>query len=119
MGILKNIFKKKDPLEELQKDLDSDLGRSRRPEFPDFSNEFGSSRTVFGEQQTAEITPPPAMQANRFTEARLDSNNDLMLKKDLEIISSKLDAIKASLESMNQRVANIERIAMSEDNENK
>ncbi len=111
MGIIKNIFKKKDPLEELQRDLNKDV----KSDFPDFSNQFGASRTVYGEQPTTEITPPPVMQSNRFTETRLDNNNDLMLKKDLEIISSKLDAIKASLESLNQRVENIERIAMSED----
>lgn len=32
-------------------------------------------------------------------------------EKDLELISAKLDAIKALLESLNQRVANLERIA--------
>ena len=117
MGIIKNIFKKRDPLEELQKDLDKDLNKEKRSDFPDFSNEFGASRTVYGEQQTTEISPPPAMQTHRFTDTRLDSNNDLMLKKDLEIISSKLDAIKATLESLSQRVENIERIAMSEDND--
>ena len=31
--------------------------------------------------------------------------------KDLEVISAKLDAIKALLESLNQRLANLERIA--------
>ena len=32
-------------------------------------------------------------------------------EKDLEVISAKLDTIKALLESLNQRVANLERIA--------
>ncbi len=33
------------------------------------------------------------------------------LEKDLEVISAKLDSIRAMLESLNQRVANIERLA--------
>ena len=34
--------------------------------------------------------------------------------KDLELISAKLDAMRATLESMNQRLANLERIAQGE-----
>ena len=33
------------------------------------------------------------------------------MQKDLEIISAKLDALKSSLESINQRLSNIERLA--------
>lgn len=33
------------------------------------------------------------------------------ISKDFEILSAKLDAVKASLESINQRLANLERIA--------
>ena len=33
------------------------------------------------------------------------------IEKDLELISAKLDALKAVLDSMNQRLANLERIA--------
>ncbi len=36
-------------------------------------------------------------------------------RRDMEILSSKLDAVKALLDSMNQRVANIERIALQEE----
>ena len=35
------------------------------------------------------------------------------VEKDLEVISAKLDSIRAMLESLNQRVSNIERIAYS------
>ena len=35
--------------------------------------------------------------------------------KDMEIISAKLDSLKATLESINQRIANLERIAYGED----
>lgn len=33
-------------------------------------------------------------------------------KRDIEMLSAKLDAIKAMLDSLNQRIANIERIAL-------
>ncbi|MBI2564956.1 hypothetical protein HYV79_03120 [Candidatus Woesearchaeota archaeon] len=36
------------------------------------------------------------------------------MKKDLELLNAKLDAIKALLESLNQRVEHIERIAEGE-----
>lgn len=42
------------------------------------------------------------------------SHSDMMMTKNMEIISSKLDALRASLESMNQRLANLERLAASE-----
>lgn len=35
--------------------------------------------------------------------------------KDIEIISSKIDALRATLESINQRLANLERVAYSEE----
>lgn len=37
-----------------------------------------------------------------------------MVGKDIEIVSSKIDALRATLESINQRLANIERIAYGE-----
>ena len=40
--------------------------------------------------------------------------HDVIVGKDIEIISSKLDALRASLESINQRLANLERIAYSD-----
>lgn len=36
------------------------------------------------------------------------------ISKDIELISAKLDALKASLDTLNQRLANIERIARGE-----
>ncbi|MBI2664871.1 hypothetical protein HYX10_06050 [Candidatus Woesearchaeota archaeon] len=36
--------------------------------------------------------------------------------RDLELVSAKLDAIRASLDSINQRLANLERIAYGEEN---
>ena len=42
------------------------------------------------------------------------SNEDYINSKNLEVISSKLDALRAALDSINQRLANIEAIARGE-----
>lgn len=42
-------------------------------------------------------------------------NQDYTTNKNLEVISSKLDALRASLDSINQRLANLERIAGGEE----
>lgn len=39
---------------------------------------------------------------------------EVTVDKDLEVISSKLDAIRANLDSINQRLANLERVAYGE-----
>ena len=50
-----------------------------------------------------------------FTQVQpAQSHSDIMMNKNMEIISSKLDALQASLESINQRLINIERIANAE-----
>ncbi|MBN2566845.1 hypothetical protein JXB02_02040 [Candidatus Woesearchaeota archaeon] len=42
------------------------------------------------------------------------SSHEIIVGKEIEIISSKLDAIRVSIESINQRLSNIERIASGE-----
>ena len=54
--------------------------------------------------------PTPQYQAPRFETPQQDINS-----KNLEIISSKIDALRASLESINQRLANIETMARGEE----
>jgi len=39
--------------------------------------------------------------------------------KDLELVSAKLDALKATLDTMNQRLANLERVAYGDDQSNR
>lgn len=51
--------------------------------------------------------PPPQQQAGFSTD------------KDLEVISSKLDALRAALDSINQRLANLEAIARGGEEQNK
>lgn len=66
---------------------------------------FGSSNSGFG-QNNFEVRPVQQPQSPSM------GNMD---HRELEIVSSKLDAIKAMLESINQRLANVERIAMAEE----
>jgi len=44
---------------------------------------------------------------------------DYTVSKDIEVISSKLDALRASLDSINQRLANLERIAQGDQDQRK
>jgi len=54
--------------------------------------------------------PQPRMEQPRFESSRHDSQ-EIIMNKNMEIISSKIDALTATLESINQRLSRIERIA--------
>ncbi len=65
---------------------------------------FGSS--PISQFTSHDVAAPPSFQEH--APQLQDSRNDL-LQKDMEIISAKLDYLKATLEHINQRLANIER----------
>jgi|GEM_PF-784140 len=71
------------------------------------TEEVGSPYQRYGYQQNKEYEAPmpaaPAQPAGR--------HEQLMMGKELELISTKLDSIKISLDSLNMRVAALERIA--------
>lgn len=102
MGIL-DIFKRKNELDDFE-----------LPKEPESSYDFGSS----GQDHTP--TMPGPMNQNYqdpYAQSRggYDSGNrDQLVAKELEIISSKLDSIRATLESLNQRIAGLERVAYGE-----
>jgi len=56
--------------------------------------------------------PPQPAQQHHATHT---GSSDYMVSKDIEVISSKLDALKAAIDSMNQRLINIEDMARSND----
>lgn len=64
-----------------------------------------------------EAAYPPQQYAQPFTPPPIPTIQPLqqvqpsITSKDIEIISAKLDAIKAMLDNLNQRIANLERIA--------
>ena len=106
--LFKKLFHREDSLEEIERELQKPLEKE-----PDFSTQYGTGKSIYGDEQAPSITP--VVQQPVLEPTRLESNEQYILKKDLEVISSKLDAIKAVLESLNQRIANIERIAMQEE----
>tara|TARA_Y100000310_G_C20145421_1_gene562206 strand:+ start:169 stop:555 length:387 start_codon:yes stop_codon:yes gene_type:complete len=66
------------------------------------------SQTNFS--QPAPPPPEDSLKPDAFNKARQESSS-----RDLELISSKLDTIKALLQSLDSRVSDIERIAKQEE----
>jgi len=73
---------------------------------------LGLEQTPLPETISPGVPPPmretPAAAPQSFGQAQAPQPE---YNKDLEIVSAKLDALKASLDSMNQRLANLEHIA--------
>jgi hypothetical protein len=78
------------------------------PEGPGFGGPLMPETQVTPSQQAPEMQQirPAAMQP-----AALEPKQDFLISKDLEIISTKLDTLKASLDSINQRLSVIEKMA--------
>ena len=124
MGFFSKLafWKKKDDLGDLGKDfgLDKDLGMGMdmgQGPSPDLGMglEPGQPQPY---QKYPSFQPQPSFQSQSFQQQPSFSATDpYIASKNLEVISSKLDALRASLESMNQRLANIEAIARGEQEE--
>lgn len=107
MGIL-DIFKRKDSFDDME------LSKE-----PPSSYDFGSS----GQDNTPTMPGPnyadPYSQGS-FQHGPSQPNNQggdsQLIAKELEIISSKLDSIRATLESLNQRISGLERVAYGDQN---
>ncbi len=124
MGILDKVmfWKKKDEFK--------DLGLGDKDNLA-FGNEFGAAPGTglgptpgtgqgFGQQSQGftppEPTPRPSMPSYpqpQFQQQQSYGSQDTNAK--MEVISSKLDAVRASLDSLNQRLANLEAIARGEE----
>lgn len=123
MGILGRIFgRKKD-------DLGIDEMANSFGANPNFNQPLGSPDGSYGEPMDygnpgaggpAGGFSPEQMGFERVPagaqpyQAQQQSFGDITLGKDLELISAKLDAIKAELDSMSQRLKRLERIAEGE-----
>ncbi|KYK24441.1 hypothetical protein AYK26_06750 [Euryarchaeota archaeon SM23-78] len=117
MGLLgKFLGKKKDDLG--LDDMGGDLG-------PGMNEPLGSPDAGYGAYPSAPSTPTPgsvspeALGFERVSEKEAYPGyehklGEINIGKDLELISAKLDAIKAELDSMNQRLKRMERIAEGE-----
>lgn len=111
------LRKKKDEF-----DLGTDMGKDFGPE-PDLGLDkpgFGQmpSQQYGFQEPLASIQPmhQPIAQVQQLPYAQ--QPNQEMIGKDIEILNSKLDAIKAVLESMNQRLKTLERFTTHEEIKN-
>lgn len=101
---------------------DNDLGLPPLPGpgdelgLPEIGQEAGGYPAMPRQQQEPDIRPPylapvtPQQYQYYPQQAPPRETN-----RDLELVSAKLDSIRASLESINQRLANIERVAYREE----
>jgi hypothetical protein len=122
MGLLDRIRgRKKDDLN--LDNIGGDLGGMGG--MPGFNEPLGSPDQGFGMQSPMEQPGQhPGMTPEAMGFERMPSTpsypsaqhnlNDINLGKDLEIISAKLDSIKAELDSMSQRIKRLERLAEGE-----
>jgi len=110
------FWKKRDDIEDLGKDLGLDkelgldMGTGPSPELGmglEQQQQPWQKYPSFQQPQQS-FQPAPSLQQPSY------QNDNYIASKNLEVISSKLDALRASLESVNQRLANIEAIARGE-----
>ncbi|MCK5283005.1 MAG: hypothetical protein KAK00_06355 [Nanoarchaeota archaeon] len=96
----------------------NDLSLSSSKGMPDVSNFRGVGDVQEQQQMNQTLaqpfssSPSPAFNSPQNFQQPKSTN-------DLELISAKLDAIKATMDAINQRIANLERAAYPEENQNR
>ena len=118
MGLFSKLafWKKKDELGDLGKDLgfDKELGLDiGAGPSPDLGMGIEPAQMQQPYQRYPSFQQQQAFQP-AFQQTSSNTNDNYIASKNLEVISSKLDALRVSLESINQRLANIEAIARGE-----
>ncbi|MGV8150680.1 MAG: hypothetical protein ACP5NV_03060 [Candidatus Woesearchaeota archaeon] len=108
MGIT-DFFKKKEPEPDFNTNLGLDFGSDPNKNFGKDPNGDFNNPNQYMPHQEAAVAP-----SVNLSTAQFHQNPDNDLQKDLQILSLKLDAIKAELDGMNQRIKNIEQIAQKE-----
>lgn len=129
MGIFSKLafWKKKDEFESiglgekargLGHDLGADLGLGATPGGIEGGyGGYGLPTQPMPQQPSYPQYPQPSFQP-QFQQP-YPQQQGFAAEKDLEIISSKLDALRAALESINQRLANLEAIARGEEEQSR
>ncbi|MBW2970577.1 hypothetical protein KY320_00290 [Candidatus Woesearchaeota archaeon] len=119
MDFKKLMFWKKD-------DLDfGDLDKAPSPESPlglgKSSDSFNPNLGLGGLQQPSQQPSYPSFQAFQQPQQQMQSQfqqpyqqSQSMMSKDIELIASKLDAIRLSIDNLSQRLANLERMVYGE-----
>lgn len=124
------FWKRKDDMGDLGKELglDKDLGLMDAGPSPDLGMGLEAPQQQqqqpfqkypsFQQQNNFQpsFQPQPSYPASQQPSYQGDS---YINSKNLEVISSKLDALRATMESINQRLANIEAIARGEQEDNR
>ena len=110
------FWKKKDDIEDLGKDLG--LGKELGLDIgtgpsPDLGMGLEQQQQPWQKYPSFQQPQQSFQPAPSFQQPSYQSDN-YIASKNLEVISSKLYALRASLESVNQRLANIEAIARGE-----
>ena len=119
------FWKKRDDLDDLGKDLgldkdfgmDKGMGMDMNSVSPPPGPDLGMGMDQQPMQKYPSFQSNQSFQAPTYTPPQpfqQSTNDTYIANKNLEVISSKLDALKAAIDSMNQRVANIETIAKGE-----
>src|SRR3989338_49250 len=106
--------------------INSDMGLGIETTNPDKSPSFSNTSGMPGnfaqqgmQQQSFQPSSTPPQQFGQPYQSQSYSDQNYINSKNLEVISSKLDALRASIDSMNQRLANIEAIARGEQEDKK
>lgn len=115
MGLI-DFFRKKEP----ELDINANLGLNSNSDISSgLGNDFGNPSSMnpalgndFGQGFHEQMAPSVNLSSQQFQPAQQMSGVDIA--KDIQIISLKLDAIKTEIDSMNQRIKNIEAIAERE-----
>jgi hypothetical protein len=121
------FWKKKDDFSDLDlgKDFDlgsDDLGKSPIDSSKSFSDSFNDQDNQPIQQEQSQYSAPSAPESfSQISDARppdiqsVPSYQPPQTSQDLQLVSAKLDAIKAYLDTINQRLANLENMARGHD----
>ena len=113
------FWKRKDDLDDLGKDIgmDKDLGLDMNAgPSPELGMGLEPNQMQQPLQKYPSFQPSQSFQSS-YQPPSMGTNDSYIASKNFEVISSKLDALRASLDSINQRLANIESIARGEQEE--
>lgn len=104
------------------KDEFSDIGLGDKEklafgdDFPTGNQQLGlGPEAPAGPAPSFPSTPAQSFQSPQYQPPRFDNPQQDINSKSLEVISSKIDALRASMDSLNQRLANLEAIAKGEE----
>ncbi len=97
-------------------DFKSDFGKGDFSGMPDVtafkgSGDYGQAAEM---NRSLQQMPPPAQPTGYSTFQQQAPPAGMQSGHELEVVAAKLDAIRATLDSINQRLTNIERIAYAE-----